>query len=220
VIGVLRDSAFQFYYPENIEELKKRGAQVVEFSALDAEELPQLDALYIGGGFPETHVVALSENRPFRESLARAVGKGLPVYAECGGLMYLGSEIRMEGKSYPMAGVFPLAFSLGKKPSAHGYTEVKVTERNPFLKVGTVLKGHEFHYSEPLGGELLVDSADKEFSFVYEMVRGRGIAGGMDGILYKNTLATYTHIHATGSQAWVDGMIRAASTHAEARLKG
>ncbi len=219
VIGILRDSAFQFYYPENIEELKKRGAQVVEFSALDTQQLPKLDALYIGGGFPETHVVPLSENRSFRESLARAIGGGLPVYAECGGLMYLGTEILVDGKRYPMAGIFPLSFILGKKPSAHGYTEVKVTERNPFLRVGTVLRGHEFHYSEALGGDLLVDSADREFSFVYEMKRGRGIAGGMDGILYKNVLATYTHIHATGSQDWVDGMLRVASAHADARLK-
>ncbi len=99
VIGVFKDSAFQFYYPENIEELKKRGAQVVEFSALREQKLPDnLDALYIGGGFPETHALALAENHSLKESLVRAVSDGLPVYAECGGLMYLGSEIRMNGE--------------------------------------------------------------------------------------------------------------------------
>jgi cobyrinic acid a,c-diamide synthase len=219
VIGVIRDSAFQFYYPENIEELKKRGAQIVEFSALEKKELPELDALYIGGGFPETHAMALADNTIFRDSLKRAVEDGLPVYAECGGLMFLGKEILMDGKTYPMAGVFPLSFSLEKKPRAHGYTEVKVTEKNPFMKRGTVLKGHEFHYSEPIGGEVLLESADKEFTFVYEMRRGRGIADGRDGILYKNTLATYTHIHAIGSQAWVDGMLKVATARAAEKKK-
>ncbi len=219
VIGIIKDSAFQFYYPENIEELKKRGAQIVEFSAVEKKELPALDALYIGGGFPETHAMALADNSVFRDSLKKAVEEGLPVYAECGGLMFLGKEIQMDGKTYPMAGVYPLSFTLETKPRAHGYTEIEVVERNPFMKHGTVLKGHEFHYSEPTGGEALLESAAKEFTFAFEMRRGRGIADGRDGILYKNTIATYTHIHALGSQAWVDGMLRAASVHAEARLK-
>jgi cobyrinic acid a,c-diamide synthase len=219
VVGVVRDSAFQFYYPENIEEISKRGAQVLEFSALKEKELPAVDALYIGGGFPETHAIALADNRFFRESLRRAVQDGMPVYAECGGLMYLGEEIRLEGKSYPMAGVYPLTFTLEPKPRAHGYTELKVVERNPFVRRGTVFKGHEFRYSEPIGADKLMEPAGSEFSFVFEMRRGRGIAGGRDGILYRNALATYTHLHATGSAAWAEGIVKAAAAYSAERRK-
>ena len=213
VIGVIRDSAFQFYYPENIEALKVLGAQVEEISALEAKGMPELDALYIGGGFPETHAIALAENEKFRNSLLADVKKGLPVYAECGGLMFLGQEIRMQDKVYPMAGVFPLSFTLEKKPSAHGYTSLKVSGANPFMKTGEKLKGHEFHYSEPIGAEALLEAAGKDIKFVYEMTRGRGIAGGKDGLLYKSALGTYTHLHATGSPAWAEGLVKAASAY-------
>ncbi len=205
-IGVIRDSAFQFYYPENLEELKRLGADVVEFSAI-SESLPaDIDALYIGGGFPETHAIALAENVRFRDSLRKAVMQGLPVYAECGGLMYLGEGLLMEGKTYPMAGIFPLLFSLEKKPQAHGYSTAEVVERNPFYAEGTILKGHEFHYSKPV----TPTEELKEFSFAFKMTRGRGLYEKMDGICYKNVLATYTHIHAYGVTEWAEGVVRQA----------
>lgn len=209
-IGVIRDSAFQFYYPENIEELARAGAQIVEASALEMKRLPDdLDALYIGGGFPETHVVGLARNRAFRKSVRSAVECGLPVYAECGGLMYLGSALLIEGKRYEMAGVFPLEFSMSKKPRGHGYTVVKVGASNPFYKKGAVLHGHEFHYSGPEPASL---PADAHYAFINK--RGGGIHEGKDGIVYKNALATYTHIHALGAPEWVEGMIRAALRYA------
>jgi cobyrinic acid a,c-diamide synthase len=227
-VGIMRDSAFQFYYPENFEELQKRGARLLDVSALRDQALPEVDALYIGGGFPETHAIALSGNAGFRRSLLQAIKRGLPVYAECGGLMYLGKSLILEGREYPMAGVFPLSFKLYERPQAHGYTEVKVTRANPFFKRGTVLRGHEFHYSRGQGpllnnshrpsrghGPLLNNSQGPllkpgPVTLVFKMNRGQGIADGRDGLCYKNVLATYTHLHALGAPEWAEGMLRAA----------
>lgn len=206
-IGIVRDSAFQFYYPENLDELKRSGAEIVEVSALAEGRLPDIDALYIGGGFPETHAIALAGNTVFRDSLRNAITEGLPVYAECGGLMYLGESLLLDGKTYPMTGVFPLVFSLEKKPQAHGYSVVEVVGSNPFYPEGAVLKGHEFHYSRPLNAG---DSG--EFSYAFRMRRGQGISGKMDGICFRNVLATYTHLHAYGAPEWVEGMLRQAET--------
>lgn len=213
-IGIIRDSAFQFYYPENFEELEKRGAELVEISALTEKRLPDVDALYIGGGFPETNAIALARNGSFRKSVRDAVEEGLPVYAECGGLMYLGSSLLLEKKSYPMAGVFPLKFCLEKKPSAHGYTIVKVDRKNSFYRKGTVLKGHEFHYSRA------VDFREKEgIHFVFAMTRGQGIIDEKDGICYKNALGTYTHLHAYGSPEWADGLVRQAGLYSRRKSR-
>ena len=213
-IGVIRDSAFQFYYPENVEELTRAGADVIELSALRMKRLPDIDALYIGGGFPETHAVGLSKNKNFRESLRDAVEAGLPVYAECGGLMYLGSGLTVGDKRYEMAGVLPLEFSMHPKPRAHGYTVVAVSSANPFLKKGTVLHGHEFHYSlaEP-------ESIPKRSRYAYQNKRGGGIREGRDGFIYKNVVASYTHIHALGAPEWVEGMIRAAVKFSKLRKR-
>jgi cobyrinic acid a,c-diamide synthase len=206
-IGVIRDSAFQFYYPENFDELRAHGATLIEISALTGRALPDdIDALYIGGGFPETHAIALAENLPFRDSLRNAVSEGLPVYAECGGLMYLGEGLLLGDRKYPMAGIFPLVFSLEKKPQAHGYSIVEVVSGNPFYPQGTILKGHEFHYSRPLN---TAEESDR-FSYAFKMKRGHGIHGKRDGICFNNVLATYTHVHARGTEEWGKGLVRQA----------
>ncbi|GAB4538223.1 MAG: hydrogenobyrinic acid a,c-diamide synthase (glutamine-hydrolyzing) [Thermodesulfovibrionia bacterium] len=201
-IGIIRDSAFQFYYPENIEELQKMGALLVEISAVNEGRLPHIDALYIGGGFPETHAHILSENTGFRGSLKDAIEKGLPVYAECGGLMYLGRELIMDNKRYPMVGALPLIFKVEDKPQAHGYTIVEVERENPYFSKGVILRGHEFHYSH------VIDGRWDDVYLAFRLKRGKGIKDGMDGICYKNVLATYTHLHALGSPEWVNGMIK------------
>jgi len=206
-IGIIRDSAFQFYYQDNFDELEKRGAELVEVSPLKDDNLPDIDALYIGGGFPETHAIALAENIKFKQSLHSAVEKGLPVYAECGGLMYLGSNIRMGEKTYPMTGILPITFTLDKRPQAHGYSIVEVSQANPFFPVNTVLKGHEFHYSRVL------DVGENEVIMAFNVKRGRGIRDKKDGMCYKNTFATYTHLHASGAPEWADGMVRAAKEY-------
>ncbi len=214
VIGVIRDSAFQFYYPENLEALRDAGAAVLEISALDDPALPpHLDALYIGGGFPETHAAALSENLSFRNSVKAAARAGMPIYAECGGLMYLGEHIQVGSNKFPMVGIFPYDFVMGKKPQGHGYTVLEVAGENPFFPQGTVLKGHEFHYSQ------ITPDPDPEAPMAFTVSRGTGIGGRREGLLYYNVLATYTHIHALGCPQWAAALVRRAREyHGEADL--
>lgn len=207
-IGIVRDSAFQFYYPENLEALEDRGAVLVEVSSLGNAPLPPVDALYIGGGFPETHVERLSASSVFRESVRSAVEAGLPVYAECGGLMFLCRSILHKGRTYPMAGVFPFDIVLGPKPQGHGYTIMECVAENPFFGKGTIIRGHEFHYSRI--AERLDPGA---YPFVFKMRKGHGVVAGWDGICYKNVLAGYSHIHAIGNGWWADAVVAAARGH-------
>ncbi|MBI4683690.1 MAG: cobyrinate a,c-diamide synthase [Nitrospirae bacterium] len=209
-IGIIRDSAFQFYYPENFEELERKGARLIEISALKEKKLPDIDALYIGGGFPETNVLTLAKNKTFINSLKKAVESGLPVYAECGGLMYLGDALVLEGKTYPMAGIFPVKFVLEKRPQAHGYSIVEAQKDNPYYAEGDVIRGHEFHYSRVMNPDVASELSKKDIYFAFQMKRGEGIINKMDGLCYKNVLATYTHIHALGTPEWTEGMIRRA----------
>ena len=217
VIGVIQDKAFQFYYPENLEVLERSGAKIKIISPLSEEGgqtwkkvFSGIHALYIGGGFPETNVLALSENRGFIRALKARVEAGLPVYAECGGLMYLSENIQMEDARHPMAGIFPFVMTLEKRPVAHGYSIASVQAKNPFYPLGTVLKGHEFHYSRPERIKKRVKRGMSGVKLVLKMERGAGIEDGMDGLVYKNVFATYTHTHALGTPEWVQGMIRAA----------
>jgi cobyrinic acid a,c-diamide synthase len=204
-IGIVRDSAFQFYYPENLDALRAQGAVLVEVSALEDPVLPlKLDALYIGGGFPETHARQLAENLSFRNSVKAAARAGLPIYAECGGLMYLGEHIQVGDQKFPMVGLFPYDFVMGKKPQGHGYTILEVAADNPFFPRGTILKGHEFHYSQ------MVPEPGPEAPLAFRVTRGTGMGAQREGLLYHNVLATYTHLHALGSVGWAEGLVRRA----------
>ena len=212
-IGVIRDSAFQFYYEENLEALKRAGTRLVEFSALTDDLPPSINALYIGGGFPETHASALSGNAALKSSIGKAAEEGLPIYAECGGLMYLSEVLIWEGKKYPMVGIFPVVVAVSKKPQGHGYTVLEVEKANPFFATGQVLRGHEFHYS------YVSNMTERDDVFcAFKMTRGEGIVHGKDGLCYKNVLATYTHLHALGTKEWVNGLINAAKAHKENSL--
>jgi len=203
-VGVIRDSSFWFYYPENLEDLARLGATIVEIDSLRDSVLPSVDALYIGGGFPETHAAALADNAGFRESLGQAIENGLPVYAECGGLMYLGKSLLVNGAEYPMVGAFPVSFTVEKRPQGHGYTVLKVDRDNPYFSQGAVIRGHEFHYSKPLAAE----AENLETAFKSE--RGAGFFGKRDGLVKKNTLATYSHIHSSGEDGWAKALINQA----------
>jgi cobyrinic acid a,c-diamide synthase len=201
-IGVLKDSAFQFYYPDNLDALIKRGAKIVEINALEAQAMPDIDALYIGGGFPETSVQRLAANELFRSSLRKEAKKGLPIYAECGGFMYLGKSLTVGGKAYPMAGVLPVAFGMEKRPQGHGYMELEVDRENPFFPVGTRLKGHEFHYCR-----ILSPGKKEDVYTAFHVLRGTGIGNQRDGMVRKNILAGFTHLHALGTPKWAEAMI-------------
>ncbi|MDX1776077.1 MAG: cobyrinate a,c-diamide synthase [Desulfobulbales bacterium] len=195
-IGVLQDAAFQFYYPENLDALRAEGAELVAINAMTAEVLPEIDGLYIGGGFPETSAGKLSQNKTFRQSVKQAAAAGLPIYAECGGLIYLGESIVLEGAEYPLAGVFPVRFGLHRKPQAHGYTQMHVSRRNPYYNIGEVIKGHEFRYSKVLSWQ------GKPADLAFAMERGVGFMDNRDGLVFKNVLALYTHIHALSTPGW------------------
>jgi cobyrinic acid a,c-diamide synthase len=181
-IGYLKDSVFTFYYPENLEALEQAGAELVPIDSLHATQLPEVDALYIGGGFPETHAAALAANHGLLRSIRDRAAGGLPVYAECGGLMLLSHAIRAGDETYPMADVLPVEVEMCAHPQGHGYGEIAVDRENPFFPVGLKIRGHRFHYSRVLG--------------TLEMP--------------PNVWASYTHLHALGTPEWVDGMMAAA----------
>jgi len=202
-IGIVKDTAFQFYYPDNLEALAAAGADLVYISPLNDTALPDIDGLYIGGGFPETHAKELAANQQFRNDIKDAAESGLPIYAECGGLIYLGESLVLDS-SYPMTGVLPLTFGFSKKPQGHGYTRAIVDVENPFYEIGTVLKGHEFHYSKVLQWRC----KDQDMAFFME--KGHGIINNRDGLCYKNVFATYTHIHALGVPQWAATLVRLA----------
>lgn len=203
-IGYLRDAAFSFYYPDNLEELERAGAELVRISALEAPALPAgLHALYIGGGFPELHARTLSANTGFLNSLREACAAGLPVYAECGGLMLLARSLRWKDIRYPMANVFPADVEAFTRPQGHGYSELVVDAMNPFFPQGVKLRGHEFHYSRIVDGSERLASA-------CAVTRGTGCFAGRDGLIVNNTMAAYTHLHATATPEWTAGMIAAA----------
>jgi cobyrinic acid a,c-diamide synthase len=210
-IGVLRDSAFTFYYPENLEALERLGAELVEVNALRDPDLPPLDALYIGGGYPETHAAALAANAEFRRAVRREIEAGLPVIAECGGLLYLGEAYVMDGVAHPMVGVLPVTFELGRRPWGHGYACIEVEEANPFFAPGMMLRGHEFRYStaRPAPGA--------ELRMAFRMHRGYGFDGQRDGLVYKNVLASFCHLHAGGTREWAVALVRQARRHGARR---
>jgi cobyrinic acid a,c-diamide synthase len=206
-IGVFRDAAFQFYYEENLEALAHAGGRVIEISPLEDVSLPDVDALYIGGGFPETLAGALADNQPFRTSVREAVARGLPVYAECGGTVYLGKQLVMDDHVYPMAGAFGATFGFGTRPQGHGYVQLTAVRANPFYPIGTALAGHEFHYT-------FLESLSSEAStFACRVERGHGFDGHSDGLCHRNVLALYTHVHALGTTSWAPGLVHAALRH-------
>ncbi|MBU0515144.1 MAG: cobyrinate a,c-diamide synthase [Proteobacteria bacterium] len=202
-LGVVRDSAFWFYYPENLEALKNAGADLVSVSALGDGHLPDLDGLYIGGGFPETHAPELAANESFRASVLEAARGGLPVWAECGGLMYLARELVVHGRAFPMVGLFDLSLVMEQRPQAHGYTRLTADGANPYFPPGATLAGHEFHYSRPAGPPGRHDLA-------FTVDRGCGVWSGRDGLVSGRTLATFTHLHALASPEWAPALVRLA----------
>jgi cobyrinic acid a,c-diamide synthase len=180
-------------------------------SSLADGALPDtLDALYIGGGFPETHASMLSANRTFLGSLRRAAETGMPIYAECGGLMLLSRGISWRKVFSPMAGVFPFHVQMCAEPQGHGYTTMVVDRENPFFPVGKTLRGHEFHYSR------VMPEGDPPPT-ACSMRRGTGCSGGRDAFVLNNVWASYAHLHAVASPDWAPGLLAAARRHAVAR---
>jgi len=191
-IGVAYDRAFHFYYSDNLDELTLRGCDLIRFSPLEDKGLPEgLDGLYLGGGYPEEHAEGLSDNREMREAIRQFASRGLPIYAECGGLMYLTRGIEITGeKRYPMVGLLPVWSRMLDRLKSLGYVEITLAANSLWGACGAVLRGHEFHYSE-----LTADPKDELWKSVYRVKRSRSKAISFEGFQRGKISASYVHLH-------------------------
>ena len=199
-IAIARDAAFGFYYNDDLDALVAAGASLVPFDALHDARLPPCDGLFIGGGFPESFIDELSANVSLRGDIRSAIERGLPTYAECGGLMYLAQSIAWQEQRMPMVGVIPGEVVMHRKPIGRGYVVIEPTAQHPWSRPANVdfsapLHAHEFHYSEIRG--LPADTR-----YAYHVKRGHGIDGTHDGIVIHNLLASYTHLRGTAGCRW------------------
>lgn len=197
-IGIARDAAFGFYYPGDLERLEEAGAELVPFDTLRDRQLPAVDGLFIGGGFPETHMEALEANGELRQAIRAAIEAGLPAYAECGGLMYLARSIRWGERCSAMVGIIPGEIVMYEKPQGRGYVRLRETGHNPWPGHGAApaeFYAHEFHYS-------MLENLSSGLTYAYDMVRGTGIDGRHDGIVYRNLVANYVHLRDVEGYHW------------------
>ncbi|WP_290723804.1 cobyrinate a,c-diamide synthase [Archaeoglobus sp.] len=185
-IGVFRDQVFSFYYQDNLDELSKY-AELVFLNSLEDKKLPDVDALYIGGGFPEVYANELEKNKKLRGEIYEFCQSGKPVYAECGGLMYLGESLETSEGEFEMVGFLPLKTKMYEKFQAQGYSIYRASKPCIIARRNQKIVGHEFHYSKPT----LTGKAD----FAFRVERGFGIDGGRDGIMKENTIGCYIHVH-------------------------
>jgi cobyrinic acid a,c-diamide synthase len=212
-LGVAQDKAFCFYYEDNLDALRETGAEIVEFSPLEDSSLPAaLDALYFGGGYPELFAKQLSENRPMLASIKRAAEEGLPIYAECGGLMYLAREIvTQESASFPMAGVLPITAQMTDRLVNFGYTEVSFTSDCLIGPAGAKARGHSFHCSR------IADVGPVEYAYqARNSMTGREEP---DGLRVKNVLASYIHLHFLSNPGMADAFVKNAKRAKRQELK-
>jgi len=197
-IGIARDEAFGFYYPDDLKALENEGATLVPFSPLHDDHLPHIDAMFIGGGFPETHMQTLSSNTSMCSEVHDAIENGMPVYAECGGLMYLANSISWHDKKLPMVGALPVDVVMCERPQGRGYVRLHETTEHPWPdqpELSDDLPAHEFHYSK-------LENIDPSIKYAYKVLRGTGIDGQHDGLLYKNVMANYTHLRNVATNPW------------------
>ena len=193
-IGVARDNAFCFYYPDNLELLEEQGAELVYFSPVVDEHLPEdIDGLYFGGGYPELHAEKLADNTRLRDQVKEKSDDGMPIYGECGGFMYLCKDLHdQNGNRYPMTGCFPFAAKMFSRLKALGYREINITADTVIGKSAQVIRGHEFHYSE------LTQQASN-VPTVYRISDRSGMDKAPGGYVTNQTLGSYNHLH-FGSQ--------------------
>lgn len=197
-IAIARDRAFGFYYADDLDALEEAGAELVPFDALRDEHLPEVDGLYIGGGFPETCAEALEANVTLRHDIRQAIANGMPAYAECGGLMYLSRSIDYQGRVYDMVGAIPGDVKMHDKPIGRGYVHLREELTHPWPRPdmpAQQIRAHEFHYSN-------LENLPSDSCFAYHVERGYGIDGNKDGLIVHNLLASYTHLRTIGRCYW------------------
>jgi cobyrinic acid a,c-diamide synthase len=201
-IGIARDDAFGFYYPDDLAALRRGGAELVPFSPVADADLPAVDALFIGGGFPEMRMQALEDNAGMRAAVADFIRSGRPAYAECGGLMYLTGRLHWHGRACRMCGVLDAEVAMHERPQGRGYVRLAETDAFPWPSEGDdpparELHAHEFHHSA-------VVAPDPDWVYGYRVLRGQGVDGHHDGIVQGNLLANYAHLRAVGGIDWTD----------------
>ena len=212
-IAVARDEAFSFYYPESLAVLRQKGADIVFFSPLHDERLPEADGLILGGGFPEMFAKELYENESMRASIKAAAEKGMPIYAECGGFMYLMRRVTdFDGNSFPMLGVIPGEVAMNKKLQTVGYVSAEMMRDTVLGSKGTVLHGHEFHFSSECEPET---GADYPRAFTFRKMRNPSPYAA--GYAKGNILGSYLHLHFAGSEDAAASFVTACQNYAEKR---
>ena len=197
-IGIARDEAFGFYYRDDLEALNRAGAKLAFFDATKDEQLPEIDGLFIGGGFPETNMKTLSQNNTLRAQLKSLIHAGLPTYAECGGLMYLCERLVSNGDSAEMVGIIPGTAVMNKRPQGRGIAQLKATGKA--LWTSGEFAVHEFHYAS-------LEGLPNDLDYAYEITRGYGIDGQQDGIVIKNMVANFCHLRHTENCTWASNFV-------------
>jgi cobyrinic acid a,c-diamide synthase len=202
-VGIAYDTAFCFYYPENLELLEAEGAKLVRFSPLYDPILPDVDLLYFGGGYPELHAEELAQNVGMRSAIRKYAKLGGAIYAECGGMMYLMTAIRdFGGRTHEMVGLFPGEAEMHRSGPTLGYREVEIARPCLLGEPGTRARGHEFHYSS------LVPAGQIEYGCLTTDAQGR--RRGQDGLIFGNALALYAHLHFSSQPKLARALITAA----------
>lgn len=199
-IAIARDAAFGFYYPDDLEALERAGADLIPFDALSDSRLPDADGLFIGGGFPETQARALAANTSLRQDIKAALAKGMPAYAECGGLMYLARSLTWQGQRFDMAGAVPGDAVLHDRPVGRGYVVLRETAAAPWPGKGSDIPAHEFHYAS-------LENLPADTTYAYEVKRGYGIDGNNDGIVMGHLLATFSHQRNVEWNPWAERFV-------------
>lgn len=196
-LGVFYDKSFGFYYSDDIENFEKYGAEITKINSLKNKKLPKVDALFIGGGFPETNASVIKKNKNLMKNVKDFIESGKPCYAECGGLMYLSESINYNNKKHKMVGVIPGNIIMDKKPVGRGYVKLKINKDHLWgMKNNTIIRAHEFHHAR-----LLLNKNSKNYA--YNITRGFGINGLSDGFQYKNLLANFSHLRHTKKCPWI-----------------
>lgn len=195
-IAIARDAAFSFYYEDDLDAFARAGAELVPFDTLNDSELPEVDGLFIGGGFPETNLAALSDNKSLLADIRRSLEAGMPAYAECGGLMYLAQSIRWQGEAFEMVGVVPGDITVEERPQGRGYVVLEETGNGMWADATARIPAHEFHYAR-------LESLAGTPNYAYKVVRGYGIDGDHDGLIIGDLLAGFTHQRNTATNPWV-----------------
>lgn len=193
-IGVAKDDVFTFYYPQSLDALAAQGAEIVPFSPLNDAVLPSVDGLILGGGFPEMFLDRLAANQSMLQSIYQAGQQGMPIYAECGGLMYLSRGISdFEGQFHAMVGLVPATCAMQSKLETVGYVEATALCDNVLCESQAVIRGHEFHFSR------MLPEAEADFSWAFQFKKNRTGATYPGGFAAKNMLASYLHLHFAGN---------------------